>query len=70
MRVLETKDIVSLLRFETKRAGSVSAWAQRTGIPRTTVSKVLSNVRPPTQAIIKALNLRTVVVAKNKKAAK
>ncbi len=33
MRVLETKDIVSLLRSEIKRAGSVSAWSQKNRHP-------------------------------------
>ena len=63
VRVLETKDVVSLLRSEIKRSGSVSAWAMESGLHRTTVSKVANNAEPPTKSIIKALNLRAVFVA-------
>jgi hypothetical protein len=63
MRALETKDIVSLLRSEIKRAGSVSAWSRKVSLDRTVVSKVLNNQKPPTRSIIKALKLRIVVVA-------
>ena len=62
MHVLEIKDVVLLLRSEIKQAGGVCAWAEKTGVHRTTVSKVLYNVQPPTKSIIKALNLRTVFV--------
>jgi DNA-binding phage protein len=66
MRVLEERDVVSLLRSEIERAGSLGLWAEKTGVHRSVVSKVLSNVYPPTKSIIKALKLRTVFVADSK----
>jgi DNA-binding phage protein len=68
MRILEVRDIVSLLRSGVERAGCVSAWARKTGIERTCISKTLSNKRPPSESIIKALKLRTVFVAERKEA--
>jgi DNA-binding phage protein len=62
MRILELKDVVSLLRAEVRRAGGVSAWSKKTGVHRTIASKVLNNLSPPTKTVIKALKLRTVFV--------
>jgi DNA-binding phage protein len=66
MRVLEAQDVVSLLRSEIERAGGVGLWAEKTGVHRSVVSKVLSNMYPPTKSIIKALKLRAVFVADSK----
>ena len=63
MRILRTTEIISLLRSEIKRAGGISAWSRRTGIERTTVSRVANKAKLPTRRIIKALKLRIVVVA-------
>jgi len=63
MRVLELEDIICLLRAEVKRAGGQRAWAQKTGISRVQVNKVLNGHREPNKAIVKALNLRFVVVS-------
>ena len=62
MRILEVKDIVPLLRAEVLRAGGVSAWSKKTGVNRSVASKVLNNLKPPTQSVIKALKLRAVFV--------
>jgi hypothetical protein len=60
MRILEKRDVVALLRSEVKKAGGVIAWSNKTGVHRTTVSKVIGNHGPPTKSIIRALKLRTV----------
>jgi hypothetical protein len=60
MRILELKDVVSVLRAEVQRAGGVSAWSKKTGVNRTIVSKVLNDLRAPPKSMIKALKLRTV----------
>jgi hypothetical protein len=62
MRQLELKDVVLLLRAEVKRAGSVTAWCEKTGVNRTVASKVLNNLKPPTKSVIKALKLHAVFV--------
>lgn len=62
MRILESRDVVKLLRAEVERTGSVSAWARKMGLDRTIVSKVLSNARPVPPSIITALKLRTAIV--------
>jgi hypothetical protein len=33
MRILEERDVVSLLRSEIERAGSLGLWAEKTGVP-------------------------------------
>ncbi|MGC2125145.1 MAG: hypothetical protein WA652_20035 [Xanthobacteraceae bacterium] len=66
MRVFEVEDVVLLLRSEIKRVGGVGVWAKKNGIHRTAVSKALSNARPPTKNILKALKLRTVFVPDSK----
>lgn len=66
MRILKNQDVVALLRAEIERAGGVAPWARKAGMSRTSVSKVLSGVRPPPRSIIKALKLRTVFVADRK----
>jgi DNA-binding phage protein len=63
MRELDKYDVISRLRAEVKRAGSVAAWAERHNIPRTAVSKSLSHSRPPSEAIISALGLRMIIVS-------
>jgi DNA-binding phage protein len=63
MRILETKDVVRLLRSEVNRAGGQAAWASKAGLNRIVVNKVLNGKTPPTKKIIKALKLRTVFVA-------
>jgi DNA-binding phage protein len=66
MRILELDDVISLLRSEVERAGNQEAWAQKAGVHRVYVNKVLNGHRPPNQAIINALSLRMVFVPKSK----
>jgi DNA-binding phage protein len=61
MRILERKDIVQLLWIEVQKAGSQTAWAERNGLDRTDVSKVLHGARPPSDSILCALGLRKAV---------
>ena len=62
MRTFELEDVILLLRSKVKRAGGQTAWAKKTGIDRTILSRVLSGHRQPTKAILGALNLRIVFV--------
>ena len=62
MRALDQKDVVRLLRSEVNRAGSQKEWAKENGITPSSISMVLSGVRPPNKKIISALKLRRVVV--------
>ena len=62
MRTFELEDVILLLRSKVKRAGGQTAWAKKTGIDRTILSRVLSGHRQPTKAILRALNLRIVFV--------
>jgi DNA-binding phage protein len=63
MRILETEDILQLLRKEIAKVGSQAAWAKKFGIERTVINKALhENKRPPAR-IISALGLRIVVVS-------
>jgi DNA-binding phage protein len=66
MSFLELKDVIHLLRSEVERAGGQTAWAKKTGIDRVTINRVLSNQRPLTKKIIRALKLRTVFVSEQK----
>jgi hypothetical protein len=66
MRVLEIEEVISLLRSEVKTAGGVSGWSRKTGIHRTTVSKVLAGLQPPSKSIIRALKLRIVFASEPK----
>ena len=62
MRTFELEDVTLLLGSKIKRAGGQTAWAKKTGIDRTILSRVLNGHRQPTKAILKALNLRVVFV--------
>lgn len=62
MRTYELEDVIFLLRSKIKRAGGSTAWAKKTGVNRTTLSRVLHGHRQPTKAILRALNLRMVFV--------
>jgi DNA-binding phage protein len=63
MRIVDRKDIVKLLRIEVEKAGGQAAWAKKTGVHRTLISKALHGAKPPTGSIIRALGLRIVVVS-------
>jgi DNA-binding phage protein len=62
MRVLNSNEIVRLLRAEVKMAGGQEAWGKRAGIERTLVNKALHGKRSPSKKMIRALGLRVVVV--------
>ena len=64
MRFLELKDVIGLLRSKVERAGGQTAWAEKTGINRTIINRVLNDREPPTKKIIRALKLRMVFVSK------
>ena len=66
MRILELDDVISLLRSEVERAGGQATWAQKAGVHRVYVNKVLNGHRPPNKAIINALSLRMVFVSRSK----
>jgi DNA-binding phage protein len=66
MRIFDKKDVARLLRSEVKRAGGQSAWARKTGIERTYLTKVLAGQKPPSKRILYALKLRTVYVSDSK----
>ncbi len=66
MRVLEVEDVISLLRSEVEQAGGQTAWSKKVGIHRTTVSKTVNGIEPPTRSIIRALKLRMVFVSEQK----
>jgi hypothetical protein len=62
---MEAKDVVALLRSEVTRAGSQAAWAEKVGVSRIVVNKILNGHELPTKKIIKALKLRTVFVSES-----
>ena len=62
MRALDQKDVVRLLRSEVNRAGSQQEWAKENGVAPSSISMVLSGVRPPNKKIVSALKLRRVTV--------
>ena len=64
MKMLELKDVVSLLREEIKRAGSQEAFAKKTGVHRTALNKVINGARLPSALIIDVLGLAPVYVFK------
>ena len=65
MKIMEAKDVVALLRSEVTRAGGQAAWAEKVGVSRIVVNKILNGHELPTKKIIKALKLRTVFVSES-----
>ena len=63
MRILERNDIVKLLWIEVEKAGGQTAWAKKNGLDRSHINKVLHRAKAPTEKIIRALRLRTVVIS-------
>jgi DNA-binding phage protein len=59
-KLLDQKGVIRMLRDEIKQAGSTTAWAKKTGIGRTMVSKVMSGRKPIPKSILKALGLKVV----------
>jgi hypothetical protein len=64
MKILEPKDVVSLLHEEIERAGSQGAFAKKTGVHRTALNKVINGARSPSALMIDVLGLAQVYVFK------
>jgi hypothetical protein len=64
MRV-EPKDIITLLRAEIQKAGSVTAWASNASIDRAVVSAALHHKRSLPKRLIRALGLRRALSLTN-----
>jgi DNA-binding phage protein len=62
--VLDNTGVVRLLRAAVNRTGSQSAFARRMGLERSHLNAVLNGKRPPSESIIKALNLQIVYLRK------
>jgi hypothetical protein len=60
------RGICARSRREVAKAGGQNEWAQKTGINRIVINKALRKQRPPSKALIKALNLEIVYRLKNK----
>jgi hypothetical protein len=63
VRIFKPEDVMSLLRFEIKQAGSQMAWAEKTGVDRPRLNSVLNGRKPMTPSIIRALGLRIAIVS-------
>jgi DNA-binding phage protein len=59
---------LSALRKEITKAGSQLEWARRAGVNRTTLNQVLNGRKNPTPDILRALNVRTVVIYQPRRA--
>ena len=60
MALLDTDEVLQILRAGVERAGSQVAWAKQFGVERTIVTMVLAGKRPPSRQILKALHLEKV----------
>jgi hypothetical protein len=67
IRIFESEDVISLLRFEIKQAGSQTAWANRAGVDRPRLNSILNGRKPITPAIIRALGLRIAIVSDDRR---
>jgi hypothetical protein len=63
IRIFEPGDVMSLLRFEIKQAGSQQAWAEKTGVDRPRLNSALNGRKPITPSIIRGLGLRIAIVS-------
>lgn len=62
MSFLEIEDVISLLRAEVGRAGSLAAWGRSAGVDRSLVSAVLHGRRRLSKKMLKALRIRIAFV--------
>jgi DNA-binding phage protein len=69
MKILESEDVVILLRSEVDGAGGQVAWAKAAGVSRPVLNRVLNGRGSPTKKIINALGLRVVYVFDHSRAA-
>jgi hypothetical protein len=63
VRIFEPGDVMSLLRFEIKQAGSQMAWAKKARVSRPNLNKILNGRKPIPPSITRALGLRIAIVA-------
>jgi plasmid maintenance system antidote protein VapI len=63
VRIFEPGDVMSLLRFEIKQAGSQMAWAKKAGVSRPILNKILNGRKPIAPSIIRALGLRIAIMS-------
>lgn len=63
LRIFESDDVISLLQFEIKQAGSQMAWAKKAGVDRPRLNSILNGRKPITPSIIRALGLRIAIVS-------
>ena len=62
VHILEPEDVVRLLQSEVEKAGGQNAWAKKNGLDRSRVNRVIHHAMPPTEKMLQALGLRTIVV--------
>lgn len=55
--MIDREGVLSRLRKETERVGTIKAWAEKHDISDSYVSDVLHEKRPPGDRILKALGL-------------
>jgi hypothetical protein len=67
MAVLDTEDVVRLLRYEVERVWGPIAYSKRVRVDRTTVYRTLRRLERPSKSIISALDLRVVYAPKRDK---
>jgi hypothetical protein len=63
VRIFEPEDVMSLLRFEIKQAGSQMAWARKAVVSRAMLNKILNGHKPISPSMIRALGLRIAIVS-------
>jgi len=58
--LLRIEDVVCVLQDEVRKAGSQAELARKTGVNRSNLNSTITGKRPPTNDILRALNLRKV----------
>jgi DNA-binding phage protein len=58
--LLRIEDVVCVLQDEVRKAGGQAELARKTGVNRPNLNSTITGKRPPTNDILKALNLRKV----------
>jgi DNA-binding phage protein len=67
MKILDSDDVLELLRLDIDRVGSQSEWARRMGIERSAINKMLNGHILPSSSICSALKLKWVIVRRGSK---
>jgi len=65
MSAFEFDDVLLLLRQDVEKAGGQVAWSKRMGVDRAKLNRVLKGIRPPSAAMVEALELRIVFAPTN-----